>query len=65
MVARISKGHSLSNSLNYNELKLKQERAELILAENYAKDMELLTFYDKLHRLTHQAELNERVKAIL
>jgi hypothetical protein len=63
MVARINKGHSLSRSLNYNELKLKQEKAELILAENYPKDMELLTFYDKLHRLTHQAELNERVKA--
>ncbi len=63
MVARINKGHSLSRSLNYNELKLKQEKAELILAENYAKDMELLTFYDKLYRLTHKAELNERVKA--
>lgn len=32
-------------------------------AVNYLKDLERLNFYDKLHRLVHQAELNERVKA--
>jgi len=63
MVARIVKGSSLCRSLNYNEQKLKQGHAELILAANYAKDAELLSFRDKLHRLTHQARLNERVKA--
>ena len=63
MVARIVKGSSLSRSLNYNEQKLKQGHAELILAVNYAKDAELLNFRDKLHRLTHQARLNERVMA--
>ena len=63
MVARIIKGRSLSRSLNYNEQKLKEGHAELILAVNYAKDAELLNFRDKLHRLTHQARLNERVMA--
>ena len=63
MVARINKGSSLKVSLNYNEQKIKQEVAELILAENYFKDAHLLNFHEKLFMLEHQAQLNERVKA--
>ncbi len=63
MVAVIKKTRSLSTTLNYNEKKLQQENAECILASNYVKDLELLNFYDKLHRLEHQANLNLRVKA--
>ena len=63
MVAIIKKSHSLSTTLNYNEQKLQQKEAVCILAANYAKDLELLNFYQKLHRLQHQAALNERVKA--
>ena len=63
MVAVIKKTHSLSTTLNYNEKKLQQKNAECILASNYVKDLELLNFYDKLHRLEHQANLNLRVKA--
>jgi len=63
MVARIKRTQSLSRSLNYNEKKVQTGAAECIHAANYPKDLEALNFYDKLHRLEHQAALNERVKA--
>jgi hypothetical protein len=63
MVARIKKTQSLSNAVNYNEKKVQQNQAECINAVNYAKDPEQLNFYQKLHRLEHQAALNERVTA--
>jgi len=63
MVARIKRTQSLSRSLNYNEKKVQLKVAECIHSLNYPKDLEALNFYDKLHRLEHQAELNERVKA--
>jgi hypothetical protein len=62
MVARIKQTQSLSNAVNYNEQKVHQEKAQCIAAVNYAKEVEDLTFYQKLHRLEHQACLNERVK---
>jgi hypothetical protein len=60
MVARIKQSRSLSNAVNYNEKKVQQHKAECIAAVNYAKDPEQLNFYQKLHRLEHQAALNER-----
>lgn len=63
MVARIKSTQSLSRSLNYNEKKVQLGVAECIYSVNYPKDVEHLNFYDKLHRLEHQAALNERVKA--
>src|SRR4051812_16283943 len=63
MVARIKRTQSLSRSLNYNEKKVQLGVAECLQAVNYPKDLEQLNFYDKLHRLEHQANLNERVKA--
>jgi hypothetical protein len=63
MVARIKKTQSLSNAVNYNEKKVQQGKAECINAVNNAKDFDQLNFYQKLHRLEHQAALNERVKA--
>ncbi len=63
MVARIKRTQSLSRSLNYNEKKVQLGVAECIQAVNYPKDLEALNFYDKLHRLEHQAALNERVKS--
>jgi len=63
MVARIKRTQSLSRSLNYNEKKVQLGVAKCIHAVNYPKDLETLNFYDKLHRLEHQAALNERVKA--
>jgi Relaxase/Mobilisation nuclease domain len=63
MVAKIIKGSHLSRTLNYNEQKVKKGDARCIQAANYPKDVDRLNFYDKLHRLKHQAALNERVKA--
>ena len=63
MVARIKRTQSLSRSLNYNEKKIEAGVADCIYSVNYPKDLERLNFYDKLHRLEHQAKLNERVKA--
>src|SRR3954447_14688562 len=63
MVARIKRTQSLSRSLNYNEKKVQLGVAECIQAVNYPKDLDQLNFYDKLHRLEHQAKLNERVIA--
>jgi hypothetical protein len=63
MVAKTIRGSSISNTLNYNEQKVQLGDARCINAVNYPKDLEQLNFYDKLHRLEHQAELNERVKA--
>lgn len=63
MVARIKRTQSLSSSLNYNEKKVQAGVAKCLEAVNYPKDLESMNFYDKLHRLEHQAALNERVKA--
>ena len=63
MVVRINKGSSIKVSLNYNEQKLKQNVAELLLAENYFKDAQLLNFREELFKLEHQTKHNERVKA--
>jgi hypothetical protein len=63
MVAIINKGSSIKTSLNYNEQKVRQSVAEILLAENYFKDAQLLSFREKLFMLEHQAKLNERVKA--
>src|SRR3954466_12428633 len=63
MVARIKKTQRLSKAVNYNEKKVQQHKAECINAVNYAKDPEQLNCYQKLHRLEHQAALNQRVKS--
>lgn len=63
MVARIKRGSSLARTLNYNEQKVKHGVAECINAMGYPKDLDQLNFHDKLHRLEHQAALNERITA--
>lgn len=62
MVAKIKSGKSLIGALNYNENKVKQNKARLIEAMGYYKDTLELNFYDKLLRLTDLAERNERTK---
>jgi len=62
MVAKIISGKSLIGALNYNENKVKSGKAELIGESGYAKNLEMLTFNDKLFRLTDLALRNERVK---
>jgi hypothetical protein len=62
MVAKIKSGKSLIGALNYNENKVKQQKASLIAAVKYPKDKEALSFNDKLFRLTDLAGMNQRSK---
>jgi len=60
MVARIISGKSIKGALNYNERKVEQGKAELIMAGNYPVDRQLLTYAEKLQVLQQQAKLNQR-----
>lgn len=62
MVAVIHSSSSLRNALNYNEQKVLNGQAKCLAAVNYPKDVERLSFYQKLARLQNQAELNSRTK---
>ena len=62
MVARINTGKNIAKSLNYNEQKVKHGKAKCISAVNYPKELEDLTFYQKLYRLTNLAALNTKAK---
>lgn len=62
MVARINTSNSLNMALNYNEQKVKQKKAECIMAVNYPKDLNQLNFYTKLNRLKKLSSLNENTK---
>jgi hypothetical protein len=61
MVARINSGKSIKGALNYNEQKLGQRKATLIMAENYPIERTALGYGQKLLVLQQQAQLNERV----
>lgn len=60
MVARIRSGKSLKGAINYNEHKVKEGKADLIMAKGYSKDIGQLKFNDKLNRLQKLADLNTR-----
>lgn len=60
MVAKIKSGKSLIGGLNYNENKVRNDKAQLIEASGYFKDLADLSFHDKLFRLTDLAAGNER-----
>jgi hypothetical protein len=62
MVAKIKSGKSLIGALNYNENKVKAGKAVLIASSGYAKNYDMLTFYDKLFRLKDLAERNIRTR---
>lgn len=62
MVAKIKSGKSLIGALNYNERKVKAGKARLIAAPLYPQEPSLLSFDEKLFRLTDLAERNQRTK---
>src|SRR6187399_1372269 len=62
MVAVIKTTSSISNTLHYNENKLKLKVAELIHSSGFAKDTENLTFSDKIKHLQKLAQLNDRTR---
>jgi len=61
MVARIRSGKSLKGAINYNEHKVKEGKAELLMAKGFSKDAGYLKFNDKVNRLQKLANLNTRV----
>lgn len=63
MVAKFSTGSSLMKTLNYNEQKVRQGVAQLLLVANYPLEAHELSFSQKLNRLQNQAALNENVHA--
>lgn len=60
MVARINTSKSISKALNYNEQKLKEEKAEILSASGFIKDADKLRFYDKLNHFERLISLNDR-----
>ena len=61
MVAIIKTGSSIHRIINYNEQKVKEGKAECIMASNYPKDVECLTINNKINRLLNQVALNQNV----
>jgi hypothetical protein len=62
MVAVIKTSHSVQRILNYNEIKVKEGKAECISAINFPLELDRLNFTLKLNRFVKQASLNENVK---
>jgi relaxase-like protein len=62
MLARISRSTNIRSTLDYNERKLRQGKAECLLAENFIKDLDQLSAKDKLHRLLQRTTLNDRAE---
>jgi hypothetical protein len=62
MVTRIISGQSIRGLLNYNESKIAEEQATLILASRFGTDIGRLDFKAKLNRFENLTMLNSRVK---
>ncbi|WP_142685773.1 relaxase/mobilization nuclease domain-containing protein [Chitinophaga polysaccharea] len=62
MVARIVSGKSIRGILNYNEHKVSESEAKLLLASGFPRDASELSFKSKLERFEKLTMLNERTK---
>lgn len=62
MVAKIASGKNIRGALSYNENKVEESKAELLVAVNYPKECAQLSFSEKFQRLQYQADLNERIQ---
>jgi len=62
MVAKIVTGKKLRGALHYNESKVMEGTAELILASGFAGDIEQMNFNQKLQRFENLLMLNPKVK---
>lgn len=62
MVAVIHTSSSLQRALNYNERKVNEKVATCLAAGNYPKDLQDLSFNQKLTRMLKQAQLNIKTK---
>lgn len=62
MVAKISSGKSIRGILNYNEQKVTEGKAQLILASGFGGEIGTLGLVNKIQRFEHLTILNEKVK---
>jgi len=62
MVAKIITGKKIRGVLHYNENKVMEGQAELILASGFAGDIEKMNFNQKLQRFENLLILNPKVK---
>lgn len=62
MVAKISIGKSIRGMLHYNENKVKDKEASLIMASGFAGEIGQMNFNQKLQRFKHLTELKPSVK---
>jgi len=62
MVVRIKTGKSIKGVLNYNEFKVNQGKAELVLATGFSCEVEELTFSQKLRRFEQLNQRSEKTK---
>ncbi len=60
MVARINTSKNISKALNYNEQKLKNGTAQILSASGFLKDVDSLSFYNKLNHFERLIFLNDR-----
>jgi hypothetical protein len=60
MVARMNTGKNIAKALNYNEEKVRNEKAEILLASGFLKDADKLNFHDKLRHFERLTSLNDR-----
>lgn len=65
MRPKIMPSHNISRSINYNEQKVTQGKAECLTAANFLKPLSRLSVEEKLHCFKHRMELNDRVKTSL
>lgn len=62
MVAKISTGKSIRGMLHYNENKIANGEAALIMASGFAGEIDQMNFNQKLNRFAHLQELKPDVK---
>lgn len=62
MVAKIVSGKSIRGILHYNEDKVAEQQAKLIMASGFAGEVENMHLIHKLKRFEHLTQLNGRVK---
>lgn len=62
MVTKIISGQSIRGLLNYNESKVTEGKARLIMASRFGTELDRLDFKAKFTRFEHLTSLNSRVK---
>jgi len=62
MVARISSGKSIRGILNYNERKVNQAEATILMAAGFPRPAEELSFTNKLERFENLTQQNLRTR---